>query len=525
MGAAVLVAASLIASRVLGLLRVSIFAALFGTSSSMAAYNAAFRVPDLLFTIIAGGALSSAFIPVFAGLLERNRDSDAWRVANTVLNSLFLALIGFALLALVLAPEITRVLVPGFGPREQAETANLTRIMLIQPVLLGMGGLFAAMQNSYQRFLLPAVAPVLYNLAIVVGALVFGPRFGVYAAAWAVVAGALIMFEIQIWGVAGELWRYRPTIDWRLSETREVLGLLAPRLVGLSAFQFMLLVTTFLASGLTSAGFNAITYAWVLIMFPVGAVGSSVGTAVFPTLARQSAGLQTQAVARTLQDSVRGILFLALPATVGLIILRRPIIGLLFAHGQWTAASTDATAFALAFYALAVVPLTLIEVVARGFYALRNTRTPVLIAVFATLVDIVLSIILIRMFSKSRGQGGLALATAVAVWLQIWLLIRALRRQLPEFGGRGLAVGAGAIMAATAVMGGVLYLCLILLDTVAPGESTLDSGVKVVAGVSVAVGVYLVAAAGLHIEEVHRVRSIVGRVAGSRRPGSRGWDE
>ncbi len=508
--AALLVSGSLIASRVLGLLRLSIFASLFGTSTSMAAYNAAFRIPDLLFTIVAGGALASAFIPVFSGLLEVRQEETAWRVANTVLNTLLVTLVILAALCFVFAPELVRALVPSFSHSEQLETASLTRIMLVQPVLLGIGGLFAAMQNSYGRFILPSVAPVLYNAAIIVGAVVFGPRYGVYAAAWAVVGGAVVMFEIQIWGVVWESVRYRPTIDWRLTSAREVLRLLGPRLIGLSAFQFMLLVTTFLASGLTSAGFNAITYAWSLVMFPVGAVGSALGTAVFPTLSRQSATAQRSALEHTVSRSIQAILFLALPATAGLILLRHPVITLLFDHGAWTPASTAATSFALVFYALAIAPLALIEVAARSFYALRNTKTPVMLAVGATLVDAVLSVVLIHLFPRDRGQGGLALATAISVWLQVVLLIRALRVPLPHVAGSELRRACKGMALATIGMSACVYAAFWVLSR-ASSSSTLWSGTEVVLPVCIGVLSYLWLAKRLGLPEADRILGMLNR--------------
>jgi putative peptidoglycan lipid II flippase len=512
--ATALVAGSLLASRVLGLLRNSIFAALFGTTTDFSAYTAAFRIPDLLFTIIAGGALSSAFIPVFAGLLERDDEDQAWRIANTVLNSLLLMMVGVAIVAFIFAPQITDILVPKFAPAVKAETASLTRIMLVQPVLLGLGALFAAMQNSYGRFVYPAIGPLLYNLAIIAGTIIFAPHFGVYAAAWSVVVGALLMFEIQIWGVAAESRRFRPSINWRLPGAREILRLLGPRLIGLSAFQFMLLVTTFLASGLTSAGFNAITYSWALIMFPVGAVGSSVGTAIFPTLSRQSAAAQIELLERTVRTSLRAIFFLALPATVGLILLRRPIITLLYDYGKWTPASTDATAFALLFYSLAIVPLSSIEVMARAFYAMKNTRTPVLIAVGATFVDAVLSVILIRFFSKSRGQGGLALATAIATWLQLILLGRALRGPMEGVMNREFRKVLTAMVLATVVMAGAVYAVLHLIGLLGIGGQTVRALLEVGLSVSTGLAVYVLMGRLLHVPEVARLEGMIGRVKG-----------
>src|SRR5579884_306247 len=509
MSAAVLVAASLILSRVIGLFRVSIFAALFGTSAQMADYNAAFRIPDLLFAVIAGGALSSAFVPVFAGLIERRREDEAWAIANTVLNTLLITMIVLAVAAFILAPQLVDALVPKFTAAGKAETANLTRIMLAQPVLLGVGGLFAAMQNSYGRFVLPAVAPVLYNVVIVLGALLFGPHFGVYAAAWAVTDGALIMFEIQIWGVGPESSRYRPRMEWRLAGAREVLKLLGPRLLGLSAYQVMLLVTTYLASGLGSTGFNSISYAWTLLMFPVGAIGSSLGTAVFPTLARQTAGDQRLQLRRTLRQSLRGILFLAVPATIGLILLRRPIIVVLYGHGAWTPASTAATAYALLFYSLGLAAMTLIEVIPRAFYALRNTRTPVMIAVVSLAVDIALSIILIHTFPRSQGQGGLAIATAVAVWLQaVWLMV-ALRPQIGGVLDREFLRAVMAIAAASLLMGVGVFVVARASDVLLRTGTGFGALVEVVVGVSIGVAIYLGVARALKLPEIERLGTMI----------------
>ncbi|HEV3309664.1 MAG TPA: murein biosynthesis integral membrane protein MurJ [Chloroflexota bacterium] len=513
--AAALVAGSLIASRVLGLVRISIFADLFGTSRAMADYNAAFRIPDILFTVVAGGALSSAFVPVFAGLLERNREQDAWRVANTVLNSLLLALVVLAAGAFVLAPQLTHLLYPGKAI-DPVQTASLTRIMLVQPILLGLGGLFAAMQNSYNRFLLPAIAPVLYNLAIIVGAALFGPHFGVTAAAWAVVVGAVIMFEVQIWGVSAELGLYRAVLNWRIPDSRQVLKLMGPRLLGLSAFQLMLIVTYLLASGLTEAGYNSITYAWSLIMFPVGAVGTSVGMAVFPSLSRQSAGAHDELVARTVRQSLRAIVFLTLPATAGLIVLRRPIIQLLFAHGAWTTGSTTATALALEFYAGCIVPLATIEVVARAFYALKNTRTPVTIAIIAAGLDAVLCTAFVHLLPRSEGQGGLGLATAIAVWVQIGLLLVALRKRMPAVTDTDFRKSATAMIVATAIMSGCVYAGLRLLESVWAGSQWFHALLECVVGIGIGLVVYVGVARILNVPEVERVTSLINRLSPAR---------
>ena len=487
------------------------FAAIYGTGAGFKEYNAAFRIPDILFTIVAGGALSSAFVPVFAGLLERRQEEDAWRVANTILNTLLAVMSAAAIVGFVGAPALSRILNPGFTSDQVTQTANLTRIMLAQPVLLGVGGIFAAMQNSYRRFVLPALAPLVYNVSIILGAAIFGTRFGVYAAAWAVVIGALLMFEIQIWGVASESWRYRLGFDWKLGQARDVLRLMFPRMLGLASFQLMLIVTFWLASSLSSTRNTAITYAWTLVMFPVGAVGTALGMAVFPTISRHAAVAQTQQVERIVREGLRAVMFLAVPATAGLVMLRTPIIQLLFAHGAWTSGSTGATTYALAFYAFCVPPLAAIEVCARSFYALQNTRTPVVIAIAAAAVDAILCVTLFHLFGPLRAQGGLGLGTALAVWLQIVLLLFALQRLLPGLIDTDFRKAATAIFLATLVMSVCVFAARQIVGGIAPGGLTIRAFFECVLPVGVGAIVYAGLAYALRIPELDRVLGLAGR--------------
>jgi putative peptidoglycan lipid II flippase len=515
--AAAIVGVSLLASRVLGLIRTTVFATLFGTSPDMAAYSAAFRVPDLLYTLISGGALASAFIPVFAGLLEQQREEEAWRVANTVLNTLFVVMSVAAALAFLLAPQLIDQLVPNFTRPEKAETVDLTRIMLVQPVLLGVGGVFAAMQQSYSRFLLPAVGPLLYNLAIIIGTVLFGRHAGVYAAAWSVTIGAFLWFQVQLPGVARESRYYHLEVNWRLPGVREVLRLLGPRVVGLAAFQVMLLITTYLASGFSSDSFNAITYSWALVVLPVNAFGSSVATAVFPLISRQSVAAQASALGQTVRESLRAVLFLTLPSTAGLIILRRPIIDLLYDHGSWTVHSTEATAFALAFYAGGLVPMALIEVMPRVFYAMKDTRTPVMIAVVTVLLDAGLSVALVHVFPHDEGQGALGLATAIAAWIQgIWLF-HALHRRLPTIINAAFWRAVNAMALAMLVMAVAVFFAQrameYILSSTSTSASTSTPGAlaEVVITVGTGVIVYLSVARLLGLPEVQRVASLLRR--------------
>jgi putative peptidoglycan lipid II flippase len=514
--AAVLIATSLVLSRLLGVVRLTVFSALYGTSGAMAAYNAAFRIPDTIFVVVAGGALSSAFIPVFAGLIESRRERDAWAAASTVLNTLSILMAGVSILAFVFTPQLTDLIVLHgtlFTAATRTETITLTRIMLAQPFLLGIGGLFAAMQNSYRRFLLPTIAPVVYNVCIILGTIVFAPRYGIYATAWSVVVGAVLMFELQIWGVQKEAIFYRIAVQWRMPEAREILRLIGPRLIGLSAFQFMLIVTTALAAGLPSSGFNAIFYAWSLMLFPVSVIGSSMGTALFPTISRHSATARTQEMQDTVVRSLRAVLFLAVPAASAMILVSHALVVTLYAHGpKWTEASTNATTSALICYALAIPPLALIEVLARSFYAMRNTRTPVGYAVLASTIDIMLMFGFIHLVPVSEGQAGLALATAFATWIQCILLARALGKKMPAIFGPEVRIHMARVAAAALLMCAAIVVVRFLLDTRLSEHSWQSSSIVLVVSVLVGATMYAAISYRLRIDELARLAGLARRI-------------
>jgi putative peptidoglycan lipid II flippase len=489
--AAMLLSASFVLSRVLGVLRMSVIAAVFGNSQAVAAYFAAFRLPDTMFMLVSGGALASAFVPLFAGLVEQRSDEEAWQTASTVLTTVLLAMAGLAAIFFVFAPQIMGVLVGsgggGFTPAQRSLTVDLTRIMLLQPIFLGASAIVTSILQTYHRFVLTAIAPLIYNVAVIVGALL-GRTFGVSSLAWAVVLGAAGQLLIQLPGLLPEARnRLRASLEWSSSSTRKVLQLFGPRVVGLAAFQAMLFVTLFLAARIQEGrAVNAINYSWPIVQFPVGALGIAAGTAIFPTLARLSSSEDMLAMRRTVNRSLRLVLFLALPATVGLVILRRPAVNVLYAHGAaWNSAATEETAFALLFYALALAPLASIEILARVFYAMENTVTPVRIAVVAVAVDTVLSVVFVHLMPQSSGQGGLALATAVATTLQVaWLCLAA----NVALGGIGFASIKGTLRdsaAASIAMGLVLYVVLTGLEAVLPQQGV---GVVVTLVIELAVG-------------------------------------
>jgi len=339
--AAGLVMALFVVSRALGLLREMVISHQFGTGGDLDAYLAAFRLPDILFQIVAGGALASAFIPTFATYWAKGSEKGAWRLASAIINLVLVLTTALAILAALLAPWLVRTVVaPGFDPPRQVLTAELMRMMLITPAIFGVSGVIMGILNARRHFLLPALAPILYNLGIIAGAVILAPTMGVRGLAVGVVAGALGHLLVQVPGLVHYGMQYTPILGLRDAGVHEVGRLMLPRMVGLAAVQVNFLVNTILASGLVAGSLAALNYAWLLMLLPQGVFAQAVATAAFPTFSAQAAKGQRTALRSTLAATLRAVLYLAVPAAVGLIVLRVPLVQLVFERGAFTATST-----------------------------------------------------------------------------------------------------------------------------------------------------------------------------------------
>ncbi|MBC7222922.1 MAG: murein biosynthesis integral membrane protein MurJ [Anaerolineae bacterium] len=487
-------------SRVLGLVRELIIGQQFGTSGQLDAYLAAFRIPDLLFQLVAGGALASAFIPTFSTFLAREDADRAWYLMSNVVNALLALLAALSALAGVLAPVlVARVVAPGFPPERQALTVHLMRIMLLSPVIFGVSGVLMGVLNSFGRFLLPALAPAAYNLCIILGAWLLGPRMGVQGLALGVVAGAGLHLGVQVPALVRLRPRYTLALDLRFPGLREVARLMLPRSLGLGIVQLNFLVNTILASGLAAGSLAALNYAWLLMLLPQGILAQAVGTAVFPTLSALAAQARRDEMRDTLAATLRGLLFLAIPASLGLFFLRRPLVEVLFQRGAFTAQSTDLVAAALAFYAFGLAAHSALEVIARAFYALHDTLTPVLVGGLAMLVNVALGVAaVLTLRHRPDAHAYLALANTVATVAEAGILFGLLRRRLEGLGGAGLAPALLRILAASAGMG----VFLAILPRLAP---SLGSLAHLALGVAGGALVYLALAALAGAQEIRLV--------------------
>jgi putative peptidoglycan lipid II flippase len=462
--------------------------------------------------------LGSAFIPAFTGLLAREEKQAAWRLASQIANMVTLALSALALLAAIFAPQIVRyLLAPGFSddPALLALTVSLLRIQLISSVLFGLGGLIVGILNAHQVFWLPALMPAMYQLGIIFGALVLAPSMGVFGLAWGVVLGAALYLFAQIPHLFKQQGTYSAGLGLDNPTVRQVITLMGPRLLGVAVVQLNFWVNGWLASQMSEGSYTSLYYAFSLMLMAQAAIAQSVANAAMPTFSAQHALGQTEELRSSLSASLRGVILLAVPASAGLIILREPLVGMLFQYGNFDERSTQLVAWALLWYAAGLVGHSIMEILTRAFYAQQDTRTPVLIGTAAMLLNVVFSFGFSAWFSSAgwMPHGGLALANSLATALEAAALYIVMRNRLQGLDGRKIWVAGGAALAASLVMAFGLTVWLSLAG---------DLGRWIVAPSAVGIGalLYLLCIYLMKLPEV----ILLTRSAGTRwrRPQGRG---
>ena len=459
--AGMIVTAAFAVSRVLGYLRYVVIAAAVPDPAELDAFFAAFRIPDFLFQLVAAGALSSALIPVVAGLFARDEEARAWRVVSTVATLVLGALAVLSAVVLVAAPVLVPLITPGFDEAEMALTVELTRIMVLAPLFLAAGSVATSVLNSRGRFGAAAFAPLVYNTAIILGALLLVPPFGVAGLAIGVVLGSIGHVLVQVPTLRRLGARIRPRADLGDTQARRAIALMGPRALGLGSVQVVFLVMTGLASTLGAGAISAFTFAFAMLQIPIGVIGVPLGVVLLPSLSREASLGDTGAFRRLL---VRGLCLLAyvmVPIAAIGIVVADDVTRLLFDHGGMSQATLDTTSAALSAFLVGLTAHSLIAVLARAFYAHQDTATPVAAAIVAVIVDILLALVLVG----PLGVVGLAAAIAIGAWVEMTILAVLLRRRVPGLGLGAVtrvlvltaivaAFGAAAALAVRAVLVG-----------------------------------------------------------------------
>jgi putative peptidoglycan lipid II flippase len=425
------VALAFVFGRMLGFLRDVLIARQFGAGPAMDAYTAAFRIPDLIFSVVMAGAFGSAFLPVFARFLTQGQTRRAWRLASNVLTLMVEGYAAFALVVFLLADPLVRyVIASGYDAPTKALTIDLMRILLLSPLFLGLGAAAKSIQEAHGRFTLPAYAPVIYNAAGVSGALVLAPHFGIKGLAWGIVLGSLGHVLVQLPGLSAVRMHFL-LLPRPVAEGVHTVGrLLGPRIIGQAASQinFTIVLTTF-ASQLGPGVPSALNYGYQLMQLPHGLLAISVSTVIFPLLSRLFVNRQFAELKTTLGDALRPLFFLTLPASVALALLARPVVQTLYQRGDFGPDSTALVAGILPCFAAGLGALAIVETGARAFYAMQDTRTPL----FASLGAIGVNLLLAYMLSQRFGAPGLAASMSATAAIEMGILLIVLRRRIGPF--------------------------------------------------------------------------------------------
>jgi putative peptidoglycan lipid II flippase len=421
---ALIVGAGFLVSKITGIVDDLILARTIKPGPELDAYYAAFSLPNLLFTLIAGGALASAFIPVFTGFLTREDRTGAWQLFASVVNTAFIAAaIGSGIL-IVFAPWIVSLTVgSGFTPEYQQLCANLMRLIAVGTMIFAISGVIMSALQANQHFFLPALAPIMYNLGILAGVIFLAPALGVWGAAIGVVFGSVLHLLIQVPGLIKYKAQWKPRLGWRDAQLRRVIRLMIPRIIGLGAVQLAGVITISLASTLSSGSVTALNYGWTIMQLPETLIATAIATAAFPTLSEFAARGQIAQLRGTLRTTLLIILGLTIPATIGLLLFGEWAVRVLY---DTDLAATLLITWAVHGYALGMIGHSMLEITARTFYAQQDTWTPLYVAVGAMLVAIATSFLL----RDTLGVGGLALANAIGVTVEVITLLLILRRRL-----------------------------------------------------------------------------------------------
>jgi putative peptidoglycan lipid II flippase len=494
-----------IVSQLIGLVAKILIASTFNAGVELDAFYAANRPSELLVTIMAGGILVSSFIPIFVKFLVKEDRRSAWKLASATANLILILMSVLAGLAAILArPIVQYILSAGFSPEKQALTVSLLRIQSISIVFFGLSGLAVGVLNSHQKFLMPALAPAMYQLGQIFGVLVLAPRMGIYGLAWGVVLGSALNLFIQIPALLQLKGQYFPDLGLNNPAVGEVFRLMAPRMFGAAAVQLMLVVNTLLASHMAGGSVFSLTSGFSLMIMAQAAIAQSVATAVMPTFSAQYAQGKLDDLRKTLASALRGVILLSVPATAGLIILSVPLITFLYQRGEFTAETTKLVAWALVWYASGLVFHSVLEVLVRAYYAMHDTKTPVLVGAAAMALSIGLSLVFAPLFEHIgwMPHGGLALAVSVATGLEVTTLYLLMRKRLNGIHGTEIATGFGAASLGTL---GLIATLILWLRIRAAGHVTITA----LGGVALGGMVYGLVLILLRVPEVRSLFGII----------------
>jgi len=491
------------ADKALAVVRDLVIGHRFGTGYEYDAFSAAIQAPELLFTLISGGALVAAFIPVLSEYLTGRTPEQSWRLASAVFNIVILTLLTIGLVVGLFAPYISaHWLTPGFGPDKQALTARLLRIVLLQTFIFGAAGVIVGILHAHQHFFLPAIAPIFYNLGQIVGAVFLSPRMGIAGLTWGMALGAAGYLLVQTPALVRFQARYFPTLGLRMEGLQQIGRLMLPRLVSLGLVELADVFFVRLGSRLPDGHISAYFWGWRLMQVPETLFGTAIAQVFFPTLAELANAGDWDGLRRKANAALRVILTLTIPSAAGLILLGVPLLSLI--GGAFDPQSVTLVHAALVIFSLRLVGEALLEMGARLFYAQQNTATPMLAAALGQSISIGLGYALV----EPLGYKGLVVATTLGFWVESTLLLGLAQRKVGGILDRGLLLSAGRALMGTALLSLAVWGSLSVFPAIGGRvQIALAAGVASAAGV----GVYLLTLLLLGSSELRAIPRMVHR--------------
>ncbi len=463
--AAFVIMATIIFSQILGVIRLRLLASIFGPSNTVGIYFASTRVPEFLFQLIIAGALSSAFIPIFSDYLVKNREGDAHKIASTLLCLSLIVFSVFSLFYFIFAGNISKLLAPGFSVEQLELMTNLTRIVIFGEIVFIIGSFLSAILQSYNHFFIPGIASASYNLGIIIAILVLSPFVGIYSAAYGVIVGALIFVIIQLPLIKKLGFSFRPNLSKDFIKTSGVsdfFKLIWPRTISIGVFQLGTLATVTLVSFLQNPGRNYFIFdlAQTLAFAPVALIGQAIAQAAFPVLAKEKDRLEDFKL--TFMTSFYQLFYLILPISVVFLVLRIPLVRLVYGASAFDWQATVLTGRTLAFFSISLFAQALIYLISRGFYALHDTKTPLVVGSFTTFIMIGLGVVFI--FVYHLGIESIALSYSIGSVLNFLIMLIFLNFKVGGFNKKDFVISFIKITTAAFFTAFALYVPIKLLD-------------------------------------------------------------
>jgi putative peptidoglycan lipid II flippase len=543
-----IVSIAVMGSRVLGLVREQVFSSFFGASFANVAFQIAFRIPNLLRDLFAEGALSAAFVATFSQTLTKQGEREAWRLANLVNNGLIIAISVITVLGIIFSPEIVAFLIRDV-PIEPARAqlmfdlaVKMTRILFPFLLMVSLAAVAMGVLNTRGRFGVPASASTMFNVGSIVGGLTcaylmapeyitntavslfnrqnpakddLGAATAIIGMAVGTLIGGMMQWLIQVPSLRAVGYRWRPIVSFRDTGVRQVMRMMAPAIIGSAALQVNVVVNTIFATGVAEGAVVWLGNAFRLIYLPIGIFGVAISTATLPVTSRAAAMDNLDEFRRTLASSLRLTMLLTIPSAVGLIIISRPIIALIYEYGRFTALDTDQTAMALACYAIGLTAYSADRVLAPSFYALRNARIPMLVSLLSIVTNYAVAKFTVDYLKI--GHIGLALSISAVAIVNFALLFFFMRRKLDGIEGRSLLSTFAKVLLASAAMGAVCWLVSDRIENYLGLDGIFARLINVSASIVVGVVVFYLGARLLKVGELSQLTGAIGRKFRSRR--------